>query len=107
MPRLYNRIHGKILGGINEAKGVKGWLVNKAIKSKLENYKNGEGINHCFYDKIVFSKIKAMFGGKVRLMLTGSAPISADVLDFLKVSFCCDILEGYGMTETSAGSCVS
>ena len=51
--------------------------------------------------------MKALFGGKVRLMLTGSAPISGDVLDFLKVCFCANILEGYGMTETSAASCVS
>lgn len=107
MPRLYNRIHGKILGGVKEAKGIKGWLLNKAISTKLANFKNGEGLDHCFYDRIVFSKIKAMFGGKVRLMLTGSAPISGEVLDFLKICFCCDILEGYGMTETSAGSCVS
>jgi long-chain acyl-CoA synthetase len=51
--------------------------------------------------------MKALFGGKVRLMFTGSAPISADVLDFLKVCFCSNILEGYGMTETSAGGCLS
>jgi long-chain acyl-CoA synthetase len=53
---------------------------------------------------LVFNKTKAVLGGNVRIMVTGSAPISADVLDFLKVCFCCDIMEGYGMTESGGGS---
>jgi len=40
-------------------------------------------------------------------MVTGSAPISSEVLDFLKVCFCCPISEGYGMTESAAASFVT
>jgi len=48
-----------------------------------------------------------MLGGRVRLMITGSAPIAKEVIDFLKIAFCSVICEGYGMTETSAGTCIT
>lgn len=107
VPRLYNRIFGKIQDGIKAATGVKGWLVNKAINAKLHYLKNGEGLTHKFYDKVVFKKMKSILGGNVRMMITGSAPISGDVLDFLKICFSAPICEGYGMTETCAGSVIT
>jgi len=48
------------------------------------------------YDRIFFAKTKEAFGGRVRLMVTGSAPINGDTLDFLKVVACCPIIEAYG-----------
>lgn len=42
----------------------------------------------------------------MRLMVTGASPISGDVLDFLKICFCCDLVEGYGMSETGAASSI-
>lgn len=79
-------------------------LADAGLKAKIENLKAGRGLTHCFYDCLVFNKIKAILGGRVRFMATGSAPIAGDVLDFLKVCFSCDILEAYGMTESGGGS---
>ena len=52
------------------------------------------------YDKIIFNKIRDLLGGKVRVVVSGSAPISSSVLDMLKICFCCAIGEAYGLTET-------
>jgi long-chain acyl-CoA synthetase len=107
VPRLFNRIYGKIKDGTDAATGLKGWLVKKAVSTKLTNLKAGYGVSHGLYDKLVFKKMKAILGGNVKVMITGSAPISGDVLDFLKICFCAPITEGYGMTETMAGSCLT
>jgi len=82
-------------------------MAHKAIKSKLYYLENYASYNYGFYDSIVCNKFKAILGGNVRIMATGSAPISVNVLNFLKVCFCCPILEGYGQTESTAASCVT
>ena len=82
-------------------------MAQKAISSKLYYLENYGTYNYGFYDRIVCSKFKAILGGNVRIMATGSAPIGVDVLNFLKVCFCCPILEGYGQTESTAASTVT
>jgi len=104
VPRIFNRVYGVLQEKIKEASGCKAFILQKAISDKLAALRTTGTVEHCCYDKVIFSAFKAFLGGRVRLMITGSAPISPDVLDFLKVCFACPIAEGYGMTETSAGS---
>ena len=107
VPRLFNKIYSKIKDGLAAKTGIVGKLAAKAVADKLWYLKNGQGFTHRFYDKIIFKKMKDLLGGKVRTMITGSAPISGDVLDFLKICFSAPICEGYGMTETCAGSVIT
>lgn len=51
--------------------------------------------------QIVFKKLRASLGGRVKLIITGSAPIKDEVLDFLKMSFGVNVLEAYGLTEST------
>ncbi len=50
-------------------------IAQKAIAVKLENLKNNGEYTHALYDKLVFNKMKEVFGGRVRLMVVGAAPI--------------------------------
>jgi len=52
----------------------------------------------------VFKKAQAVLGGRIRYMLTASAPIDTAVLEFLKVVFAAPIFEAYGLTETGGAS---
>ena len=107
VPRIYNKIFGAIQAKFAAETGMRGVLTKHAVDSKLWYLRNGQGFTHRIYDALVFEKVRGMLGGKVRLMITGASPISGEVLDFLKVCFCCDLTEGYGMTETGAASCVT
>ena len=58
-------------------------------------------------DAILFSKIKARLGGRVRLILPGADSLSSSVEEFLRVTTCCHVLQGYGLTETCGWSSVA
>jgi len=58
VPRILNRIHGKIMDSVNAAGGAKKWLFERAVAVKTE-YLNTQGaFTHAFYDRVVFKKIK-------------------------------------------------
>ncbi|KAI8085806.1 uncharacterized protein B0P05DRAFT_570009 [Gilbertella persicaria] len=106
VPRLLNRIYGKLVASTINAPGTTGALARRAVATKLANLEAGKGYTHPFWDRLIFNKVKQALGGNVRIMVTGSAPIGKDVMQFLRIAFCCDIREGYGATETCAASCV-
>jgi long-chain acyl-CoA synthetase len=88
VPRIFTRIFDKIKATVAAKNGAVQWLFNRGVNSKMHYLKNGASYTHRFYDTI-FASVRGQLGGNVRLMITGSAPISGDVLDFLKVTFGC------------------
>ncbi|CAI2360108.1 unnamed protein product [Moneuplotes crassus] len=107
VPRLYNRFYDGMMAKVNAQTGMKRKLANLAISSKLSKLEKSGDPTHMIYDKLVFNQFKDAIGGNVRMLLTGSAPISKDIINFLKIAFCCPFYEGYGQTETSAASCLT
>jgi len=53
---------------------------------------------------LIFKDLRKIMGGNIRWMISGGAPMSATVIDFLKITFGCPILEGYGLTELCGAS---
>ncbi|KAJ6488597.1 hypothetical protein C8R47DRAFT_1126207 [Mycena vitilis] len=101
VPRVLNRIYQAAMAA-GDVPGLKGNLFRKAVQTKIEKWHTTGDSTHFFWDKLVFRKLRAVLGGNVILMSSGSAPISRDVVDFLNIAFGCYISEGYGMTETCA-----
>lgn len=101
VPRLLNRMFDRIFAQANTT--LKRWLLDFASKRKEAELRSGIIRNNSLWDKLIFHKIQSSLGGKVRLMITGAAPVSATVLTFLRAALGCQFYEGYGQTECTAG----
>jgi len=82
-------------------------MFKEAIKEKLHILHTTANPWHEKYDSTLFAASKNLIGGRMRKMVTGASPIQAEILDLLKVILCCEIHEGYGLTETSAPSTIT
>ncbi|RUO96781.1 hypothetical protein BC936DRAFT_141465, partial [Jimgerdemannia flammicorona] len=105
VPRLFNRIYDKVFAGVKAKGGIASLLFHTAYNQKKEGLKNGH-VSHFLWDRAVFGQIRQRLGGRVRFIISGSAPISPEVLDFLRICFSAEVYEGYGQTENFCGSCL-
>ncbi|XP_032929466.1 long-chain-fatty-acid--CoA ligase 6 isoform X1 [Catharus ustulatus] len=101
VPRLLNRMYDKIFSQADTS--LKRWILEFAARRKKAEVRNGIIRNDSLWDKLFFNKIQASLGGCVRMIVTGAAPASPTVLGFLRAALGCQVYEGYGQTECTAG----
>lgn len=101
VPRILTRVYAKIYEGVRAKGGVSEWLFNKAVETKLHNYENYGILTHNFYDKVVFKKIRDIFGGNLTKMVCGSAALDGKTLKFFRIALGIYVYEGYGQTENN------
>jgi long-chain acyl-CoA synthetase len=115
VPRIFEKIYSKIMAQIEHGNVVEKQAFKWAVKVSTDYYAKidrdlspttKELIEHKLAYKIVFSKIYQKFGGKIRYFVSGGAPLSADIIRFLRFANL-TILEGYGLTETVAPCCLN
>jgi long-chain acyl-CoA synthetase len=109
VPRVLEKLHGKILERVREGSGLRQKLFHWGLQAGWEYVSREiEGrkpslslrLKHAAADKLVASKIRARLGGRVRLMISGSAPLAPDLARFF-FAVGLPVYEGYGLTETS------
>jgi len=74
-------------------------LFDAALSYKMRELNSGIVRNTSLVDQLIFKKVRDGMGGKVRLIVTGSAPLGDNVLNFIRCALGCTVVEGYGQTE--------
>ncbi|XP_017256122.1 long chain acyl-CoA synthetase 6, peroxisomal [Daucus carota subsp. sativus] len=98
VPRLFNKIYASILNSIKASGREK--LFTASFNAKKQSIMTGKNPSPT-WDDVIFNNIKEKLGGRVRFMFSAAAPLSPDVMDFLRVCFDGHVIEAYGMTENS------
>ncbi len=114
-PRIFEKAHARIVTMQAAEGGAKEKIFTKAFEVgvKVDRLKR-EGksvplplkLQHALFDRLVFSKIRDRFGGRVRFFISGAAALNRDIAEWFHAAGIL-ILEGYGLTETSAGAFVN
>lgn len=95
VPRVYTRIQSEVLQKV--AKGS--WMARTLVHGAESYQAAGPKGRTRLWDTVVFNKVKNVLGGRIRLMVSGAAPLPDHTMAFMRVYFGCDVIQGYGMTE--------
>ena len=103
VPRIFQRIYDEINKTLDKKNPIVKTIFHKAMELKLKDYTEKGVLTNLLWDNLIFNQVRKALGGRMRFMLTGSAPMDGYVLNFLRCELSCEIVEGYGQTEDAAG----
>ncbi len=112
VPRIYEKIHSAVVGRIEDGPALQRTLFKRALtQGRTLSRMRAHGVSpgpvrlarHRLVDALVLSKVRRIFGGRLQLALVGAAPVARELLEFFDA---CGItvLEGYGLTESTAAA---
>jgi long-chain acyl-CoA synthetase len=114
-PRIFEKVYNVAVSSIQAEGGPRlaifRWAVGvgtKVVRARQRGEEPGRllALQYAIADRLVFAKLRDRFGGRVRNFVSGSAPLSADLAEFFDAAGL-TILEGYGLTESSASTFVN
>ncbi len=108
VPRLFERIHGRIIKKVDAGKALQKkifyWACGighqYALARKRGNIPAGLSAKHALAEKLVFRKLRARTGGRMKFFVSGGAALPRELGEFFEAAGL-HIIEGYGLTETS------
>ncbi len=112
VPRVYEKVHTAMVGAFDEATGARRRLVDWALavgrqvgslRQSGEPVPRGLALKHRVADRLVYAKVKARLGGRLRLPISGGAPLGKDVAELFD-ALDIRIMEGYGLTECTSAA---
>ena len=99
VPRVLDYFYNKIQQELSLKPQLSQRLFNKSIQKSLARLKNNKSPSKSIWDTWVLRAVREKFGGKLRIIITGSSLPNQTSLRFLKICLNCDIIEGYGLLE--------
>jgi len=114
-PRIFEKVYNKTVTTALSAGGAKAKIFNWAVgvgKEKVALEQAGKPVGgvlkakYAVAEKLVFSKLQNRLGGRLRVLVSGAAPLSRDIAEFFAAANL-PIMEGYGLTESSAANFVN
>ena len=115
VPRVYEKVHTAVKTKFDEATGANRRLIAWALQvgSKVSRLREaGQSVppllalQHGLADRLVYSKVKERLGGKLRIGVSGGAPLAKEIIEFF-AALDVIILEGYGLTECTTGATIN
>uniref|UniRef100_UPI00358FC41A long-chain-fatty-acid--CoA ligase 4-like isoform X1 n=1 Tax=Myxine glutinosa TaxID=7769 RepID=UPI00358FC41A len=102
VPEIFDRIKTSVLERVAGMGAAQRSVFHLAFSYRREQLLQGR--NSTLFSRVVFGRVASLLGGRLRLLLSGGAPLALETHIFISICMSCPVLIGYGLTETS-GAC--